>query len=224
MLDLTDPGGPPVHPARALAKVRGGFASLGLDARRADATRDATGDPDTAAKLAPTIRLTMERADAAKLSLDEAVAILGEVLADPEATDPSAVASLARDRLMAGWMAKGDADAPMHGAPTARIGTSWDSPEGFRARMVAGLSARLDPKGAVGREGAQRLPDLLRLWREIPREDYRPAKALALSASAMPPSSPGVARSSTRPLRRAARPSRSSATSPPCPPSPIRRW
>jgi ATP-dependent protease ClpP protease subunit len=86
-----------------------------------------------------------ERARARKIVHAAGVAGLDPALT-AELVDSPLSAVEAVDRISDAWAARVGSDAPMHGAPRARIGFSWDSPEASRAKAVDALQGMIDPR------------------------------------------------------------------------------
>jgi hypothetical protein len=104
--------------------------------------------PDTIAERTRAKRIT-DAVAAANLPATMAAELIeaGTPLAEAKAT------------ILRAWKAQGDVDDRMPGRPThASVGHSWDSAAAFRAKAVAGLTIKLDPKGdhsAMARDAAQ---------------------------------------------------------------------
>lgn len=155
-------------PARRLAQMRAITTRKKLPDGIADAM---ASQPELSVELAETLAEPMRKiialGEAVKIGIDDLTALVAETLAEIEPTenpgaDAKAFADRAQARLGAKWQAAGDVDIPMRGAPTAHgytgIGRSFDGGQGLRAKMVAGLMQRLDPKGEhspMARDAAQ---------------------------------------------------------------------
>lgn len=100
------------------------------------------------AELAKTNRLTAQELETA---VADYLATLGE---DVPATDPT-VESLARESIL-NLIADRDSAGGRTHEPTFSVGRSWDHGEGLRAKMVDGLTARIEAshKPTIGREFA----------------------------------------------------------------------
>lgn len=125
---------------------------------------NAGGKPDQAAQAATITQPTMTAAQTSRLhALAEKGCVPSATVAKIVAENTTFEAAL--DQLTEAWAGKDDQRA-MPGASTyltpggmrLQVGADWAGPEGFRAKAVAGLAARLDPKGehsGLAREGAQ---------------------------------------------------------------------
>lgn len=136
-------------------------------------TRKAKLPDDIAVALAMRPKLTAKAAEAmedgllhiltmaetAKLDRGEAVQIAIDIMREPPEgaapeTNPEAFLGVCLDEITARWRAKD----PMPNATIGpRVRNSWDQGEGLRAKMVDGLSARIDRRHepTMGREFAQ---------------------------------------------------------------------
>lgn len=160
MLDTNQP------PARLLAQMRAITTKKKLPDAYADmlalrpgmTVAKATATADSIAK----IKVIAQRL---KIDSDELNTLIEGMIEDvPEEGDTVApeMHAQALEKLSSVWKAAGDVDTAMHGRPTAHgltgVGRSFEQGHDFRAKMVAGLAARLDPKGAhgaMGRDAAQ---------------------------------------------------------------------
>lgn len=159
-------------PARFLAQMRAYTQGAGLPDAVADAMAQVPEmSLDRAKKLGRQVKPLMDVAKTLKVETGDVAQMLGEVLADEPEIEADAFKERMLDGLSKKVKAQGDDDIPMYGRPTDRtaggvvaVGDSWERGEGFRAKAVAGLVARLDPKGDHGdmaRDGAQMtLPDI----------------------------------------------------------------
>lgn len=169
MLDTT-----PAPPARLLAQMRATVSTKAkklpdhLAFRVADALARRPGMTAAKAEAASDpLQRAYEAAQSAKMATDELFEILermiGEIPEGEEEVDATALLENGLNLLSERYAAKGD-NVPMVGRPTDRtaggaisVGHSWDEGDGFRAKMVAGLVARLDPRKAtrMGRDAAK---------------------------------------------------------------------
>lgn len=154
MLDSNDPGAPPVPDAAALAALRMKCRDRGLAPEAADLLLEAGIAPEAAGPFLPVLRRGAERAAIGKLSPEEAREAMRIALADARAATPDGLDEALREHVIAAWAGKGDHSPPAFGP---RLGEDWNGPSGFRARMIAGLEAKLDPAHAtaMGREAAR---------------------------------------------------------------------
>lgn len=154
-----------IHPpARLLAQMKAITGSKKLPDQIAEKLAMRAGM--TVAKATATaekIKAISVIADRFKIDADELKALVDGMIEDvPEEGDsvPAEMYTAALDKLSALFKAKGDADIPMHGRETDRsfVTGSWEQGAAMRAKMVAGLVQRLDPKGdhgAMARDAAQ---------------------------------------------------------------------
>lgn len=147
--------------ARLLARLRMSAAAAKLPAIFADVA--AQRPKMTVARLeaiAPALTLIAELAKTNSLSAEELEKAVTEYLAtlgdDVPATDP-AVQSLARESIVNLIADRDDGTVYQTEGGGNSVGRSWDHGDGFRAKMVDGLTARIDSshKPTVGREFAQ---------------------------------------------------------------------
>ncbi len=116
-------------------------AAMGWAVRPSDQRKDNTmQDMRSPAPVA-----AAERARARKIVNAAGIAGLDPALT-AELVDSPLSAAEALDRITDTWSARVGGDAPMHGAPRARMGFSWDSPEASRAKAVDAMQAMIDPR------------------------------------------------------------------------------
>jgi len=157
MLDHTQP------PARRMAQMLAITGKKKLPDYVAEAMAQRDGVTASKAEaMADGLSAILKVGEGIKISADELIRLVGDLLDEEggaETVDAPEFRAKALDRLSALHKSKGDIDTPMHGRETDRsfVTGSHDHGAGLRAKMVAGLLARLDPKTATaqGRDAAQ---------------------------------------------------------------------
>jgi hypothetical protein len=150
--------------ARDLARVRAAYDKRQIAAPFADSVLKRVGAVEMAERLAPLVQKAHDAAALAGLSIAEGVAILDDVLSQMAPAEGEKVTSAKNDAMEKAVLdkvlqARVEASGPDQYTPGSSnsVGNSFDGGAGFRAKMVAGLGAKLDPAGASpkGRDAAQ---------------------------------------------------------------------
>ncbi len=143
---------------KALAQVRMAFTKKNIPATMADAVLDTVGDAPRAVRLADDVAYVMAQAaaQAPDLTPEQVQGIITDALTNPDATTPQRFAKVALEALAAILAEADRQDPPARGADM-RVGRTWEGGHGFRAKMVAGLTAKLTGRADTGmaREAAQ---------------------------------------------------------------------
>ncbi len=144
--------------ARLVAQMRAVTTKHKLPDEIGDAlARVPTMTADRADALARVASPLLAISTRAEMKADDFATMIGELLAEDPEQSAADFREAALDRISMAWKGKGDTDIPMHGRPNASVGHSFEGGEGFRAKMVAGLSARLEGKTSdpMARDAAQ---------------------------------------------------------------------
>lgn len=150
-------------PARLVAQMRAFATKRKLPVEVADmlarVPEMSTARAETLA--APLVRLHA-LAERSEVTTDEFMTIAAEALEDDPEISAKAFLEHCADEIQAIWATKGDRDIPRHGRPEhdrhgPLAGNSYDAGHGLRAKMIAGLTTRLDPTAEtpMGRDAAQ---------------------------------------------------------------------
>lgn len=147
-------------PARLVAQMRAIATQHKLPAELADElARHPVMTAERAETLAPIMKPLLTISKQAEMNARDFAEMVSEVLEDAPDMDAGTFRAAALDKISMVWKSKGDIDIPMHGRDTdrAHVGASWDGGEGFRAKMVAGLTARMSGKTSdpMARDAAQ---------------------------------------------------------------------
>ncbi len=108
------------------------------------------------AKVAP----KLEGAKIMGLTPEKVAEVVTAAVSDPKADSADAFSELLYEKFVIEWQKEGDTVEHTPGPATAHgltgVGRSWENGAGFRAKLVDGLTARLDPKHepTLGREFA----------------------------------------------------------------------
>lgn len=190
MLEVTRPQG---AGAAQIAQMRIAYSRHGLDSATADMVMAAT-DADTAKEIAPTIKKWLadfsRRHNSYMNDIDAATAKarddLASILSDPDTTpdnlEAQAIAYLPNvvDMVFDAKRAAAGDDLPRMGAHVRR---SYDEGPGLRARMIAGLTRRLDPAADTTGAPALSLGDIaMTLARRAGHQPFNEAEAIRMAA------------------------------------------
>lgn len=162
---------PAAAPARRVAQ----FRALAVASKLPEALADAlAARPEMSSEkieaVAAEIRAVVEIGRRAEIDDDELAGVVADALSE---ASPTRFKAAAMEKITAAWTKKGDQDLPMHGSsnaehfasphPVAKIGASFDGGSGFRAKMIAGLTARMEGRtdDPMARDAARlSIPDI----------------------------------------------------------------
>ena len=146
--------------ARLVAQMRAIATKAKLPTELADTlARVPSMTAKRAEELAPIFKPLLAVSKRAEMDAPGFAEMVADIFGEDPEIDTETFRETALNKISMVWKSKGDIDIPMHGRPTERasVGASWDGGEGFRAKMVAGLTARMNGKAddAMARDAAQ---------------------------------------------------------------------